>query len=212
MGLRVKTRQKDGQDHRYGIIVETQRVAGHRGGQRQGLHLGEINHSQRTAWGQTIEGLQQGQRCPAQVALFPEDRPAPVLDCEVVPLRLGELQLPRPRPWGACGLALTLWEPGALDGVWAPRLPPSRPGTRGLNGLKARVCSWLIDPGREGRWHRRGLGRRALADRLGEDVRWVQADTLARCLDKLLPPKTQLFSDLKERWQALFDACFEGCL
>jgi hypothetical protein len=97
MCLRVKTRQKDGQEPRYWVIVETQRVAGHRVVQRQVLHRGEINDSQRQAWCQTIEVLQEGQPCPAQMALFPEDRQAPVLDCEVVHLRLGELQLQHPR-------------------------------------------------------------------------------------------------------------------
>jgi hypothetical protein len=80
----------------------------------------------------------------------------------------------------------------ALDDFGAPRLPPSRQGTRWLNGLKALVCYRLIDPGSEWRLHRSWFGRSALADLLGEDVRWVQADTLYRYLDRLLPPKSVL--------------------
>jgi hypothetical protein len=212
MFLRAKTRKKDGKEHRYWVIVETQRVAGHRVVQRQVLHLGEINDSQRKAWCQTIEVLQEGQPCPVQVALFPEDREAPALDCEVVQLRLGDLQLQRPRQWGACWLALTLWDQLALDGFWAPRLPPSRKGTRWLNVLKALVCYRLIDPGSEWRLHRSWFDRSALGDLLGEDIRLVQADKLYRCLDKLLPYKAELFGYLKERWQALFDACFDVLL
>lgn len=84
MFLHVKTRNKDGQEHRYRVIVETQRVVGNRRGQRQVLHLGEIDDGQRKAWCQTIEVLQEGQPCPVQVALFPEDHEVPALDCQVV--------------------------------------------------------------------------------------------------------------------------------
>jgi hypothetical protein len=41
-----------------------------------------------------------------------------------------QLQLRRPRQWGACWLSLTLWEEWRLDGFWAERLAPSRKGTR----------------------------------------------------------------------------------
>jgi hypothetical protein len=38
------------------------------------------------------------------------DRALPVLDCDIVRIRLSELQLHRPRQWGACWLACQLWE------------------------------------------------------------------------------------------------------
>jgi hypothetical protein len=70
------------------------------------------------------------------VAIFPEDRQVPALECEVVQVKLNELQLERPRQWGACWLALGLWEQLRLDEFWSPRLHTSRQGTRWLAVLK----------------------------------------------------------------------------
>ena len=51
-----------------------------------------------------------------------------------------------------------------------------------------------------------------MADLLGEDYGLVAKNALYRCLDKLLPHKTALFSHLRERWQDLFAAGFEVLL
>jgi hypothetical protein len=154
MFLRAKTRIKDGKEHRYWSIVESRRTSGGRVVQRHVLYLGEINDSQKAAWCRTIRVFDEGGERPRQVALFPEDRVAPTLDCEVVQIRLNELQLRRPRQWGACWLACQLWEQLQLDEFWSEKLPPSRQGTRWLNVFKALVCYRLIDPGSEWRLHR----------------------------------------------------------
>ena len=99
MFVRCKRRFKAGKEHRYWSVVENVRVSGGRVVQRQVLYLGEINDSQRAAWCRTIEVVEGGQRSK-QVALFPEDREAPELDCEVVQVRLAELTVHDPRQWG----------------------------------------------------------------------------------------------------------------
>jgi hypothetical protein len=48
--LRSTNRKKDGKDHRYFSVVETQRVSGNKTVQRTVLYLGEINDSQQAAW------------------------------------------------------------------------------------------------------------------------------------------------------------------
>lgn len=212
MFLRAKTRFKDGKAHRYWSIVESRRTAGGRVVQRHVLYLGEINDSQKAAWCKTVEVFGEGGGRPSQIALFPEDRMAPPLDCDVVQVRLDQLQLRRPRQWGACWLACQLWEQLRLDGFWADKLPPSRQGTRWLNVFKTLVCYRLLDPGSEWRLHREWYGQSAMADLLGEDFGLVQIDKLYRCLDKLLAHKQGLFSFLRHRWQALFDASFEVLL
>ena len=135
MFVRCKKRFKDGKEHRYWSVVENVRVSGGRVVQRQVLYLGEINDNQRAAWCRSIEVMEGASRSK-QVALFPEDREAPELECEVVRVRLAELTLHAPRQWGACWLALTLWERLELDRFWGPRLPASREGTRWLDILK----------------------------------------------------------------------------
>ena len=125
MFVRCKMRRKDGKEHRYWSVVENVRVRGGRVVQRQVLYLGEINDSQRAAWCRSIALLDEtaGAR---QLALFPADRAAPALDCEVVQIRVTDVQVRDPRQWGACWLALTVWDRLALDRFWGPRLPASR--------------------------------------------------------------------------------------
>ncbi len=100
----------------------------------------------------------------------------------------------------------------ALDDYWGNKLRPSRQGTRWLNVFKTLVCYHLINPGSEWRLHRHWYDHSAMSDLLGEDFALAQSDKLYRCLDKLLPHKAGLFSFLKQRWQALFDARFEVLL
>jgi len=212
MFLRHKVRRKDGKEHRYWSIVENRRVAGGRTVQRHVLHLGEINDNQRAAWCQTVEALEEGGQHARQIALFPEDRVGPVLDCDVVHVRLSGLRLRRPRQWGACWLAFQLWDQLRLDEFWSVCLLASRQGTRWLNVLKALVCYRLIDPGSEWRLHRQWFDQSAIGDLLGADFALVGKDNLYRCLDKLLAHKADLFSFLQQRWKSLFQAEFEVLL
>lgn len=212
MFLRAKTRFKDGKPHRYWSIVENRRTRGNRIVQRQVLYLGEINDSQRAAWCRSIEALSDGGEQHQQLALFPDDRTVPALDCEVVQIKLSALQLHHPRQWGACWLACWLWDELDLDGYWAEKLKPSRQGTRWLNVFKTLVCYRLIDPGSEWRLHRHWYRHSAMADLLGEDDGLVQSDKLYRCLDKVHPYRHAFFSFLRQRWQVLFAPRFDVLL
>ena len=212
MFLRATKRIKDGKEHRYWNIVENRRCRGNRIVQRQVLYLGEINDVQHDAWCKTIEVLDPGRSRSQQIALFPADRPVPEVEQESVQVKLSELQLKHPRQWGACYLALTLWEQLKLDAFWTDRLLPSRQGTRWLNIFKTLVCYQLIDAGSEWRLHRQWYERSAMGDLLGEDFALVQKDKLYRCLDKLVEHKRDFFSYLKGRWQSLFNARFDVLL
>ncbi len=210
MFVRCKMRRKDGKEHRYWSVVENVRVRGGRVVQRQVLYLGEINDSQRAAWCRSIAVLDEtaGAR---QLALFPADGAVPALDCEVVRIRVTDVEVRDPRQWGACWLALTMWDRLALDRFWGPRLPPSRKRTRWLDVLKVQVCYRLIDPGSDWRLHRHWYAQSALRDLLGTD-RVIPSDTLYRCLDKLVAHKRAFFSFLRARWTTLFDARFDVLL
>jgi len=211
MFLRHKIRRKDGKEHRAWSVVENRRVRGGRVVQRQVLYLGEINDSQRAAWSQAIEVFDEGGQAK-QIALFPEDRVAPVLDCDVVSIRLSGMRLRRPRQWGACWLAVLLWDQLRLDDFWRPALPPSREGTSWLNVLKTLVAYRLISPGSEWRLHRHWFEHSAMGDLLGEDIALAQPNNLYRCLDMLLARKPALFTFLRQRWKDLFQADFEVLL
>ena len=212
MFLRAKNRFKDGKEHRYWSVVENHRMPNNRVVQRQVLYLGEINDSQHASWCKTIDVFQGGEDKFRQMALFPSDRKAPELACEVVQIKLDELELHRPRQWGACWLACHLWNLLDLDRFWASRLPESREKTRWLNVLKILVSYRLVSPGSEWRLHRHWYHNSGIADLLGEDPGVIQKDKLYRCLDKLLPHKKDFFSYLTERWKTLFDVHFDVLL
>jgi len=213
MFLRATTRKKDGKEHRYFSVVENRRVAGGRVLQRHVLYLGEINSSQELAWRKSIEVLEDGERVPRSLALFPEDRCEGLApDASIVRLRLSQLSLRRPRQWGACWLALTLWQELRLDEFWAERLAPSRKGTRWDRVLFVLAAYRLIAPGSEWRLHREWFGRTALADLLGADESLADSHALYGCHDRLLAHKEALFSHLVERWRDLFNVAFDVLL
>ena len=210
MFVRCRKRFKDGKEHRYWSVVENCRRRDGRVVQRQVLHLGEINDSQRAAWCRAVEVVREGSGAEP-MALFAEDREAPELACETVRVKVGELSVRRPRQWGACWLALELWDRLELDRFWGPLLPASRQGTRWLDVLKTLATYQLVDPGSEWRLHRHWYGHSALADLLGAPEA-LSDDALYRCLDKLLAHRLEFFGFLRKRWETLFDARFDVLL
>jgi len=210
MFLRHKIRNKDGKRHRYWSVVENKRVAGGRVVQKHVLHLGEINDSQELAWRRSIEVLDEAADRPKTLSLFPEDRCEGLLpDTSIVRLRLSQLRLCRPRQWGACWLALSLWEELQLDWFWGERLPASRKGTRWDQELFVLVAYRLLAPGSEWRLHREWFDRTALADLVGGDFGLAEIHKLYRCHDRLLAHKQALLDHLTSRWRDLFNARFD---
>ena len=213
MFLRSSSRKKDGKEHRYFSIVENKRVAGGRVVQRHVLYLGEINSSQELAWRKSIEVFEDGREQPSTLSLFPADCfEAVTADASIVGVRLSELELCRPRQWGACWLVVELWQKLELDRFWGERLSPSRKGTRWDQVLLVLVAYRLIAPGSEWRLHREWFGRTALADLLGADFTLAESHKLYACHDLLLEHKQALFDHLVGRWRDLFNASFEVLL
>ena len=203
MFLRSTIHRKDGKEHRYWSIVENKRLRDGRVVQRAVLYLGEINSSQELAWRRSIEVFDDtGPAEPQTIALFPEDRcEAEAADQAIVRLRLSRLELRRPRQWGACWLALKLWQELRLDRFFAARLSASRKGTRWEEILFVLVAYRLIAPGSEWFLHREWFGKSALADLLGGDFGLAEAHKLYACHDLLLADKQALFTHLVDRWR-----------
>ena len=213
MFLRCSTRKKNGKEHRYWSIVENKRSAGDKIVQRHVLYLGEINDQQQAAWQTSIEIFEHGQIVPRTVALFAEDGVAAVGDQHIVRVKLGELQLRRPRQWGACWLACQLYHELGLDEFWKQHLPPSRKGTR-WDWVLQTLCAYrLISPGSEWRLHRHWFEQSAMGDLLGADFgQLAESHKLYECHDLLLKHKTALFDHLTARWKDLFNAKFDVLL
>ena len=213
MFLRHTTRKKNGKEHRYWSIVENKRLGAGRVVQRPVLYLGEINSS-----GARLAQVDRSpRRCQCDTAADacavsrgPKrgDRPRRIGGAA----RLSQLQLLRPRQWGACWLALKLWQELHLDRFFAERLPASRKGTRWDQVLFVLVAYRLIAPGSEWFLHREWFGKSALADLLGADFGLAEAHKLYACHDLLLAHKEALFTDLTERWRDLFNVGFDVLL
>ena len=213
MFLRSTPRKKDGKLHRYWSVVENRRVSGGRVLQRHVLYLGEINSSQEQAWRKSVEVFDERGESSQSLALFPEDQvDEAVVDESIVRLRLSQLRLCRPRVWGSCWLALTLWETLGLDAFWSARLPRSRKGTRWDQVLFVLVAYRLLAPGSEWKLHRQWFERSALADLLGADAGLADIHKLYECHDRLLAHKTAVFDHLVRRWRDLFNVTFDVLL
>jgi hypothetical protein len=213
MFLRRTERKKNGKAHSYWNVVENKRLDDGRVVQRHVLYLGEINSSQAAAWRKAIEVFDEDAGRTRTLALFPEDRCEAVAgEASIVRLRLSEMQLRRPRQWGACWLAGQLWQELQLDRFWADRLPPSRKGTPWDQILQVLASYRLIAPGSEWRLHREWFGNSAMADLLGADFALAEEHKLYACHDLLLEHKEALFSHLVERWRDLFNADFDVLL
>jgi len=148
------------------------------------------------------------------VALFPEDRAAPITvdEASIVRLRLKQLSVHRPRQWGVCWLAMHLWKELRLDQFWAGRLTPSRKGTRWDQVLAVLAAYRLIAPGSEWRLHRQWFDQSAMADLLGLDFSVADTHRLYGCHDLLPAHKAALFTHLTQRWRDLFNASFDVLL
>jgi transposase len=213
MFLRCHARIKDGKEHRYWSVVENRRCGRGKVVQRQVLYLGEINDTQHESWCRTIEVFDDKRERTLPLALFPADRQLPNFAAGFgVQVRLKEMELHRPRQWGACWLACELYEQLGLDEFWGECLPDSREGTCWGHILQTLVCYRLIDPGSEWRLHRQWFEQSAMGDLLDEDYSLVEKNALYRCLDRVLEHKEQLFGHLRQRWQDLFGARFEVLL
>ena len=136
----------------------------------------------------------------------------PADDVDAIGVCLSQLRLERPRQWGACWLALKLWNQLELDSFWQSRLLPSREGTPWLKVLKVLATYRLIDPGSEWKLHRQWFDASAMADLLDSDFCLAEKNTLYRCLDRLVEHKDDLFKFLKQRWGELFAAKFDVLL
>jgi len=112
MFLRHTKRKKDGKEHRYWSIVENRRIGGGRWGGAAAAAVPGARSTIRRNWlgAKSIAILEEGALQPRTLSLFPEDRCEGLLpDASIVRLRLNELRLCRPRQWGGCWLALSLW-------------------------------------------------------------------------------------------------------
>ena len=212
MFLRSKGRFKDGKAHRYFSVVENRRVRSGRVVQRQVLFLGEINDRQQGSWRKTLEVFDEAEQRATTLSLFPEDREIPADALDGVQVKLGEMELRRPRGFGSYWLGCELWRQLGLSEFWEERLGEGREEVPWAKVLELLVVSRLVAPGSEFRLHRQGFDQSAMGDLLSTGFAVAEKDRLYRCLDRIVEHKAALFDHLRQRWQDLFQARFDVLL
>jgi hypothetical protein len=212
MFLRAHTRTKNGKRHRYFSVEESRRLGDGRRVQRRVLYLGEINDSQEASWRKTLAVFEEADSRLEEMSLFPDDRPIPADAVNGVQVRLGEMELRRPRAFGDCWLAHEVWRELGLDEFWRSRLGAERGGVPWEKVLALLVINRLIDPGSEFRLHRQWFDRSAMDELLGVTFAAAGKDRLYRCLDLLAPHREDVFKHLVGRWTDLFSTGFDVLL
>src|SRR5450756_2478602 len=210
MYLRPHHRDKDGKRHTYWSLVETVRTAdGPR--QRTLCHFGELNDSAQARWLKTIEVFNEaGER--HQLKLFPSNIAPPPDDAEVAQVLIQRVRLERTRQLGPALLGLARWRQLQLDEFFETRVdavPADVPWSRVAAILAInRLCA----PGSELAIEERWYPTTALDDLLAIAEGSLNDTRLCRCLDRILPHKTQLEQHLKQRYGELFGAEFDVLL
>ena len=212
MFLRSTRRKKDGKEHRYFSVVESQRVTGDKIVQRTVLYLGEINDAQQSAWRKTLEVFDEDQQDYRTLSLFPEDRAMPADAIDSLQVRLSGMELRRARPFGNCWLASEVWRQLGLTEFWQQHLPAGRESVSWEKVLQLLVVNRLLEPGSEFRVHRHWFVESAMDALLETDFAVAEKDRLYRCLDRIVPHKQELFVWLRQKWAELFHADFEVLL
>ncbi len=210
--LRPHERRKDGKVHTYWSLVENRRAGDGRVVQRQVLYLGALSPIQELSWEKTAQQFDPPPTQPEPLNGLASERELLAKEAAAIAVHLDQFRIERPRQWGACWVAITLWHLLKLSEFWSGRLPQSREGTQWLHVLIALVVYRLIDPGSEWRLHRHWYEHSALGDLLGEDFSLAAKDNLYRCLDRLLEHRAELFKHLQARWRDEFGAKFDVLL
>jgi uncharacterized protein DUF4277 len=153
---------------------------------------------------------EQGER--EQWKLFPAQVEPPADDPQVARVLVNRVRLERMRQFGACWLGLELWRRLELDRFFEARLDKQAADVPWSRVVAVLAINRLCAPGSELAIEERWYPSTALDDLLGIEEGKINDTRLYRCLDRILPHKTQLEQHLKQRYGELFGAEFEVLL
>jgi transposase len=197
---------KDNKEHVYYSRCESVRLSAQRVVQRRLLCLGELNTTQLERWPRSIEVIRQD-GASRQYRLFTDrDGAAPSDAPDVCEVILSSLAVRHPRQFGAGWLGSRLWQELGLDAFFAEALQDRRGPVAWSKVLELLAVNRLCDPQSELGVHQRWFGSTAMDLILGTDAAVAAKDRLYRALDKALPHKEALETQLAKRWKDLFGA------
>jgi len=208
MFLRVYKRCKDGKEHTYYALVESERtLEGPR--QRTVAYLGELNHDQERRWQRTVVFYNR-QGDAQQLRLFPDDEEVDLADDpDIVRIRLKQVGWTNARRFGDVWLAWQLWRMLHLDEIVQRHVPPSKHSCRPADMVAIEVINRLCGPCSEFALAEHWYASTALEDLLGVADAEVTKDRLYRTLDGLRAVQVAIEDDLQKQLQTLFDLDYD---
>jgi transposase len=210
MLLRPNHRHKDGKEHVYWSLVETVRTPdGPR--QRTLCYLGELNHSAQAGWLKTIAVFNEQGEC-RQLKLFPSEVEPPQDEGEVARVLLRKVRFERVRQFGSCLLGWELCKRLQLDRLLEEQLDGEAAEVPWSRVATVLAINRLCAPGSELAIEERWYPATALEDMLRIREGTINHTRLYRCLDRLIPHKTEIERHLKQRYGELFEAEFDVLL
>jgi transposase len=206
----VNIRYKDGKEHVYWSLVETVRTPdGPR--QRTLCYLGELNHSAQARWLKTIAVFNEQGEC-RQLKLFPSEVEPPENDCQVARVLVRKVRFERVRQFGPCFLGWELWQRLQLDRLLEEQLDGEAAEVAWSRVAAVLAINRLCAPGSEWGIEERWYPATVLEDLLRIPAGTINHTRLYRCLDRLIPHKTEIERHLKQRYGELFEAEFDVLL
>lgn len=208
MFLRPYKRIKDGKEHTYYALVESERTPdGPR--QRTVAYLGELNHDQERRWQRTVLFYNR-QGDAQQLRLFPDDdRVALPDDPDIVRIRLGQVGWTNARRFGDVWLAWQVWRLLRLDEIVGRHVPATKHTCRPADLVAIEVINRLCGPCSEFALAEHWYASTGLEDLLGVADAEVTKDRLYRTLDGLRVAQTKIEDDLQKQLRTLFDLDYE---
>lgn len=213
MFLKKQKRFKDGKDHVYWSLMETERTDK---GPRHRLicYLGELNSSQNKSWRKAIKVFNDGGQ-EEQLELFPSET-APDDEENVVKIDLKSVQLERAREFGAIYTGLEMWKKLGLDKFWEDKIDPEpeeysgrMPDVAWSKVAAILAINRLCAPGSELSIEEKWFKSTALDDLLNVAEEKIHTDRLYECLDHLIKHKEELEKHLKKRYGELFEIKYD---
>ena len=209
MFLRKLRVHKDGKEHSYWSLVETVRTAD---GPRQHTlcYLGELNGSAHARWQKTVEVFNEHGES-TQLKLFPCQAEVPD-DPNVARVLVKKVRVERTRRFGDCYLGLELWKRLGLAEFFARHLDGDGADVAWSRVTAVLAINRLCAPGSELAVEQHWYPATALDDLLHIAKGKINDTRLYRCLDRLLPLKSEIEKHLKQRFGELFQAEFDVLL
>src|SRR5712692_9954147 len=208
MFLRPYKRFKDGKEHTYYALVESERTPdGPR--QRTVAYLGELNHDQERRWQRTVVFYNR-QGDAQQLRLFPDDDEVALPDDpDIVRIRLKQVGWTNPRRFGDVWLAWQLWRLLHLDEIVQRHLPANKHTCRPADIVAIEVINRLCAPCSEFALAEHWYASTGLEDLLAIADADITKDRLYRTLDALRLIKECIEKDLQQQLSTLFDLDYE---